>query len=140
MEVYEEQAFITPATDASEQEYRDFMTNNVKKIKNMKITIEAIRAEEKALKARREAVEERLERAKEWIGIHLGVGNQFTCAVGSLGWGKSKAVKITGEVPEQYRQYQKGFTINKEAIGDDLRAGATLTFAEFETRDNLQVK
>ncbi len=140
MEVYEEQAFVTPATDASEQEYRDFMTNNVKKIKNMEITIEAIRAEEKALKARREAVEERLEKAKEWIGIHLGVGNQFTCAVGSLSWLTSKAVRITGEVPEQYLRYKKIVEVNKEAIGEDLRVGAMLTFADFETRHNLQVK
>jgi len=118
-------------------------------IKNLDSDATAIRAEEKALKARRETAENRSEGLKNYLSEMLGENQNLETPRVKLSWRKSSAVAIL--IPEvDFVRYAQGKrdellnysepTINKKAITDAIKAGEEIIGAALVEHQNLQIK
>ena len=118
-------------------------------IKNLDSDATAIRAEEKALKARRETAENKSEGLKNYLAEMLGENQKLETPRVKLSWRKSSAVAIL--IPEaDFVRYAQGKrdellnysepTINKNAITDAIKAGEEIIGAALVEHQNLQIK
>ena len=118
-------------------------------IKNLDSDATAIRAEEKALATRRQAMENRAESLEVYLARMLGDGEKFETPRVKLSWRKSSAVAIL--IPEaDFVRYAQGKrdellnysepTINKKAITDAIKAGEEIIGAALVEHQNLQIK
>lgn len=102
----------------------------------------AIEVEIARLEERQKAAKNRLAEWKEYIGYNLGAGEKWKNNLFSLSWRESKAVVVSDEkaIPELYWRERIVREIDKRAIGEDLKTGATIPGAVLEVRQNLQLK
>ena len=118
-------------------------------IKNLDSDAESIKAEEKALKSRRESAENNAERLREFLSSMLSDGEKFETPRVKLSWRKSESVKIL--IPEEdFIEWAKKCndellsykepTINKAEIKKRLNAGEAITAATLLQSNNLQIK
>lgn len=111
-------------------------------LKNWAAEAKAIRDEEKALAARRWAIENQTERLKEYAGNYLLKSNrsEFKTARVRLSFRKSTAVQIDDDelIPDEFWQVKK--EVSRSLIGKALKAGLAVAGAVLLERQNLQVK
>lgn len=102
----------------------------------------AIEVEISRLEERQKAAKKRLAEWKEYVGYNLGAGEKWKNNFFSLSWRESKAVAVSDEkaIPEFYWRVREVREIDKKAIAEDLKCGATIPGAALETRQNLQLK
>lgn len=88
------------------------------------------------------AAKARLEVWKRYMGACLGAGEEWRSDLFRLSWRESKAVQVTDEkaVPELYWREKIVREIDKKAISEDIKTGATIPGAVLEVRQNLQLK
>lgn len=104
--------------------------------------VTAIDAEIDRLNGMRDRAAKRLEDWKNYLGQCLGVGERWKGGMFKLSWRESKAVKVADEkaIPELYWRERIVREIDKKAIAEDLKCGATIPGAALETRQHLQLK
>lgn len=113
--------------------------------KNLSADAAAIKAEEEALRKRRQSAENHAARLKRFLSDFMP-GETLETSKVKIGWRKSTSVQVQDEA-EFMRLYgntdfltYKDPTINKTAIGNALKAGEKLNGAELIERANIQVK
>lgn len=79
---------------------------------------------------------------REYIARNLGDGNVWENGLFRLSWRKSEAVEIKDEkqIEEFYWREKIVRTVDKKAIAQDIKCGATVTGATLVVRNNLQIK
>lgn len=111
-------------------------------IKNLNAESGAIKVEEDALKARREAKENKIDSLKNYLA-HALDGQKFETARVRCSWRKSSSLKIDDEgafltlYPTFGRQT---VSVNKEAVKAGIKAGETYTGATLAESNNLSIK
>jgi hypothetical protein len=112
-------------------------------IKNGNCEVEAIKAEEKRLKERRQAAERRIARLGELVQQVLPVDKTWTSGVHKLFYRASTAIEITDEtaLPAEYLRTKVVTEPDKVAIKRALESEvAPVPGAVLVTRYNVQVK
>ena len=112
-------------------------------VKNLEAEADAIKAEEKKLKERREAKEKKAERLKNYIktSMMLQGETKFESARVSMALRNSKAVVVDESKLESVYFINKLVqSVDKKAIKAALEAGILVEGAMLEERKNLQIK
>lgn len=112
-------------------------------VKNLEAEADAIKAEEKKLKERREAKERKAERLKNYIktSMLLQGETKFESARVSMALRNSKAVVVDESKLESVYFINKIVqNVDKKAIREALEAGILVEGAMLEERKNLQIK
>lgn len=117
-------------------------------IKNLKAFCTDVKAEEAALKERREAAEKKAERLKTYLASVLN-GEKFNTPKVAITWRNSNAVEIgdsealldwiTKTGHDECLTF-KAPTISKTAVGDLIKDGVEVPGASIEARTNIQIK
>jgi hypothetical protein len=123
-------------------EKADKIESCVALLKNWAALEEAIKAEETALKARRDSLQKRAEWLKHYIGFHLQPGDKFETARCKITWRKSESLEVTDEsqVPDEYTEQVVTRKINKALIKDAIKSGADVPGAQLLKKNNLIIK
>lgn len=124
------------------KEERDTKIENIGcYIKNLKSEAEAIKEEEKRLKARREAKENLMERLKFYVSRTLD-GQKFESPRVAFSYRKSEAVAILDEsaIPEVFMKVKTETVPDKVKIKEALKAGEAVPGTDLEVKNNLQIK
>lgn len=113
-------------------------------IKDLAAEVEAFKAEEKALRARREAKEHRLDELKEYAAWSMTAHGQAKLDTPKvrLGFRKSSKTIIEDEesIPVKFKTTVETVKVDRAAIAKAIKAGETVSGARVETSQNLQVK
>ena len=109
-------------------------------IKNLKAEAEAIQNEERKLKSRRQACENR----SEWLKIYLAEnlqGEEFKSPRASISWRRSEAVNVTDvwALPAEYIRMADPEP-DKTAIKKALKSGETVNGATLVENYSLQIR
>jgi hypothetical protein len=102
---------------------------------------DAIRTEEKALAARRHAVEARGERIKGWMVANMSAGEKLSDARCQLSWRTSPGsvvINNPSQIPEEF--FHKEIVWHNKEIGDAIKSGATIPGADLVKSMLLQIK
>lgn len=104
--------------------------------------VTAIDAEIDRLTNMRDRAAKRLSSWKDYLGQCLGAGEGWQGGMFKLSWRKSTAVQVQDEkaIPELYWRERVVREIDKKAIVEDLKCGATIPGAALETRNHLQLR
>lgn len=113
-------------------------------IKNLLSEVIAIKEEEKALKARREAKERKAERLKEYLKSSLITFNEpsFETAKVALTFRTSKSVIIENleNLDKTYIKEKVEYSADKTAIKKAIESGLTINGAYIQENKNLNIK
>lgn len=113
-------------------------------IKNLESDSEKIKAEEKSLKARREAKERKAERLREYLKSSMLALKEpkFETARVALSFRSSKSVVIDDieKLDKKYITEKVSYAPDKTAIKKAIDSGETVTGARIEENKNLQIK
>ena len=113
-------------------------------IKNLTAGVEAIKAEETALKARRQAKERMIERLQASVVQSLVSQGQreYETARVAFSLRKSESVEITSisSIPKQYIKEKVEYSADKNAIKNAIKSGEVIEGASIVTNQNLQIK
>lgn len=113
-------------------------------IKNLESEAEIIKAEEKNLKARREAKERKAERLREYLKQSMLLYNEptFETAKVSLSFKTSKAVVVDDMdiLDKQYIREKVELSPDKTLIKKAIDLGLEVKGAHIEEKKNLQIK
>lgn len=154
MKLYEIEQQILDCIDDETGEIMDFERLNalhmerIKKLENVALAYKNYLAEAAALKAEKEAFQEREERAKkkaEYLKGYLAYvldGAKFKTTLVEVSFRKSEAVVVdcdAGTLPKEF-QTVKPPEPNKTAIKAALKAGQEVTGCRIETRINATIK
>lgn len=104
--------------------------------------VTAIDAEIDRLTNMRDRAAKRLSSWKDYLGQCLGAGEGWQGGMFKLSWRKSEAVKVLDEkqIDPLYWRERTVREVDKKAIAQDLKLGATIPGAVLEVRQNLQLK
>ena len=109
-------------------------------IKNLKADVNALDAEEKAFKARKDAAKRKAEQLSKYLADVLN-GEKVTGTDFAISWRKSTAVNILDAMalplPFLVPQPPK---VDKTGISKALKAGEVVTGAELVERQNMTIK
>lgn len=113
-------------------------------IKNLNAEAKAIRGEEKNLAERRRVAENKSESLKKYLDQTLN-GEKFSTAKVAISYRKSDAVEIADEetfikTADATYLVAQDPKIDKKAIKEAIKGGATVKGAELVERNNIQIK
>ena len=113
--------------------------------KNLSADAAAIKAEEEALRKRRQSAENHAARLKQYLADFMP-GEKLETPKVKIGWRSSTSVQIQDEATfirlydgSEFLSY-KDPSINKTAISNALKSGQNVQGAELVERANIQVK
>lgn len=114
-------------------------------IKNLEAEAEAIKAEEKTLKARRDRDEKKAERLKKLLAesLHNADQDKFTTARCAVSFRRSKAVVVTNQdiLEERFIKKKITYEVDKALLKKALEEGTEdIDGAHLEERQNIQIK
>lgn len=113
-------------------------------IKSLKAEAEAIKAEEKRLKERREAKERKAERMSDYLKYSMLAFNekQFETARVALSFRASKQVIVSDmdKLDKAYIKEKVEYSADKTAIKKAIDAGVIVAGAYIEEKQNLNIK
>lgn len=114
-------------------------------IKNLLSDIDQLKAEEKALKERRQTKEKKVERLKEYLSKSMLMfgDKKFETPRVVLSFRKSKQVEIDegAKIPEEYLMVKVETNPNKTKLKDAiLKQGAEIAGVRVVEKENLQLK
>lgn len=161
MTIYEIDTAIAALVDPESGELLDYEAfselsmERSKKIENMALwakelsaTAKIIKAEEDVLKARRQSMENKAVRLKEYLALILD-GEKFETAKCSISYRKSSALEITDNFALSEWLEAAGFgdlvaysapTVDKREVTKLIRAGSVVPGAEIVERQSLTLK
>lgn len=111
-------------------------------IKSVESDTDAVDAEIKRLKEKRESYAKRVENSKKYLGYMLN-GEKWSNGVHNLGWRKSVAAiwaDTTIPIPDEFARTKTLVEPDKDGIKKALQAGQRVPGWAIEERRNLQVK
>lgn len=109
-------------------------------IKNLESTAKAIKAEEDALKKRRESADRKAKTLKAWLEAAL-CGQRFETARISMTFRKSTTTEVdTDKLPKKWCVKKVTYTPDKTAIKQAILAGQKIKGAYLEEHQNIQIK
>lgn len=142
-EVTDYNAFLSLAME------RDSKIENVAVfIKNLLAEASLIKAEETALKARREPLERRAARLREYLAEYLG-GDRFDCPRASLSFRRSKAIDVQSAASAAEWLESNGYAdmvtrddpkLDKRGISRIVQSGETIPGVALVERRSLQIR
>jgi len=113
-------------------------------IKNLRAEAEAIKAEQKTLGERRNALERKTERIEDALAAAMVAAGRakFETARVALSFRRSESVAITdeGAIPLVFMRETVKYEPDKAAIKKHINAGYTIPGATLEGKQNLQIK
>ncbi len=161
MTLYEINAQIFELIDPETGELKDYeafaqlqmareekIENTILYIKNLEAEAEAVEAEEKRLKERREPLENKAKRLRVYVEDALG-GEVFKTARCAVSYRKSKALEMENQEAVAKWLEDNGFvdmvtysapTVSKRDVTDLIKRGVTIPGAELVERQSMQVK
>lgn len=153
MNIFNEEDLMSMCIDVDTGEFNEAMFEGLRierdrKIENIAIWVledeamaKSIKEQENKLKERREILEQRIEKRKEFLR-YISEGRKIKTDRVTVSYRTSKAVKITNEeiIPIKYKTVKTAVSVSKEDIKKDLQAGKTVEGAELETRVSTLVK
>lgn len=153
MNIFNEEDLMSMCIDINTGEFNEAMFESLhierdKKIENIALWVledeamaKNIKEQENKLKERRETLEQRVEKRKEFLR-YIAEGKKLKTDRVTVSYRTSKAVKITNEeiIPIKYKTVKTAVSVSKDDIKKDLQAGKTVEGAELETRISTLVK
>lgn len=153
MNIFNEEDLMSMCIDVDTGEFDEAMFEGLrierdKKIENIALWVledetmaKNIKEQENKLKERREILEQRIEKRKEFLR-YIAEGKKLKTDRVTVSYRTSKAVKITNEeiIPIKYKTVKTTVSVSKDDIKKDLQAGKTVEGAELETRISTIVK
>lgn len=142
-EVFDYDAFLELSMERDSK-----IENTAVYVKNLISQTEAIKAEERALKARREPMERRAKRLKEYLANYLN-GERFECPRASLSFRKSTALEVLDATAAAEWLEDHGHTdtvtwsaptLDKRAVTAIIKAGDPVPGVELVAHNSLQVR
>lgn len=127
--------------DALELEKEVKIENIALWIKDLNAEADAIKAEEKNLKQRREATENKAEQLKKYLVYALN-GDKFKTSKVSISYRKSESVEVYDEdaIPRDYLTEKVTYSVDKTMLKSLLKAGQELDGVRLVEKNNIQVK
>ena len=153
MNIFNDEDLMSMCIDVDTGEFNEAMFEGLRierdrKIENIALWVledeamaKNIKEQENKLKERREILEQRIEKRKEFLR-YISEGRKIKTDRVTVSYRTSKAVKITNEeiIPIKYKTVKTAVSVSKEDIKKDLQAGKTVEGAELETRVSTLVK
>ena len=153
MNIFNEEDLMSMCIDVDTDEFNEAMFEGLrierdKKIENIALWVledeamaKNIKEQENKLKERREILEQRIEKRKEFLR-YIAEGKKLKTDRVTVSYRTSKAVKITNEeiIPIKYKTVKTSVSVSKEDIKKDLQAGKKVEGAELEIRISTIVK
>jgi len=135
------------AFDVAKEDLADKLEGYCKFIKNLESDIAGLKAEEARIKARRQTMENTVDRAKEAMKKAMNTAGEKKLPAGSFTVSvQANPPKVVLDepylenIPEKYLIPQEP-TINKKAMLEDLKAGENLEgLAHMETGESLRIR
>lgn len=113
-------------------------------LKEQKVLAAGIGEQIKALKARKDAVERKIERLENYVGDCMAIAGKtrYESPTVQLSFRKSVAVEIDDEdqVPGFFKNEETVVKIDKVALKEYLKGGGQIAGAHLVERANLQIK
>ena len=122
---------------------RDWLALQIaREIKNVRAMAAAVKAEEKALRDRRQILERRDERLAAYLGEHLPEGTKLEDGSATIGWRKSSRVEfhIDEELPDQFVKIEEVRKVDGRGVLAALRAGDQVPGAKLVNSNRVQVR
>lgn len=146
LEINEETGEVTgyEAVEQVQTDFEDKLESMVCYDKDMQVDIDALKAEEKNLKARREALEKRSASLRNYISACMEDAGQdkFSSAKCKVSFRKS-AVTVIDDIdmiPEEFRNTKTTITADKSKIAEALKSGVEIPGAHIVEKQNIQIK
>ena len=138
---------IVDTLESIDGEFEDKADNIACLIKNLLAESDAIKAEEKTLKDRRESKERRAESLKNYLSITMQqIGkSKIETARNAISFRKSTSLQITDEAlfMEKYPELVVTKIVNsipKKEVTDAIKAGGAFVGTELVEKQNIQIK
>lgn len=114
-------------------------------IKDLNAEAAAIKAEEDALKRRRQSTEKKADSLKGYLASALGGSEKFKTARVAISWRKSETAELLDGVdpvslPLEYQRVKVSVEADKAKLKEALKAGKTVEGVELVERQNIQIK
>lgn len=153
MNIFNEEDLMSMCIDVDTGEFNEAMFEGLRierdrKIENIALWVledeamaKSIKEQENKLKERREILEQRIEKRKDFLR-YISEGRKIKTDRVTVSYRTSKAVKITNEeiIPIKYKTVKTSVSVSKDDIKKDLQAGKKVEGAELETRVSTLVK
>ena len=153
MNIFNEEDLMSMCIDADTGEFDEAMFEGLKierdkKIENIALWVledeamaKSIKEQENKLKERREILEQRVEKRKEFLR-YIAEGKKLKTDRVTVSYRKSDAVKIVNEeiIPPEFKAVKTSYSVCKDEIKKALKAGQAVNGAELETRISTLVK
>jgi len=109
-------------------------------IKNLKAEAEALKAEKDAFAHRQKVVENKMNSLKAFISQYLE-GTSFKTTKVNVSFRKSESLEISDvyKIPEDFLKYKEP-DVDKTALKNAIKAGASIEGAELVEKLNIQIK
>lgn len=118
--------------------------NTVLWIKSQEALAESIKKEEGSFKARRETIERKVERTKDFLRSVLIEADmrKFETARAKVSFRSSTSVCIVNKeaIPSEYKVVETAINIRKGAIREAIKNGVVVPGAELVSKENIQIK
>ena len=153
MNIFNEEDLMSMCIDADTGEFNEAMFEGLKierdkKIENIALWVledeamaKNIKEQENKLKERRETLEQRVEKRKEFLR-YIAEGKKLKTDRVTVSYRKSDAVKIVNEeiIPPEFKAVKTSYSVCKDEIKKALKAGQAVNGAELESRISTIVK
>ena len=153
MNIFNEEDLMSMCIDINTGEFNEAMFEGLrierdKKIENIALWVledeamaKNIKEQENKLKERREILEQRIEKRKEFLR-YIAEGKKLKTDRVTVSYRKSDAVKIVNEeiIPPEFKAVKTSYNICKDEIKKALKAGQAVNGAELESRISTIVK
>ena len=153
MNIFNEEDLMSMCIDADTGEFDEAMFEGLKierdrKIENIALWVledeamaKSIKEQENKLKERREILEQRIEKRKEFLR-YIAEGKKLKTDRVTVSYRKSDAVKIVNEeiIPPEFKVAKTSYSVCKDEIKKALKAGQAVNGAELESRISTIVK
>ena len=153
MNIFNEEDLMSMCIDVDTGEFDEAMFEGLKierdkKIENIALWVledeamaKSIKEQENKLKERREILEQRVEKRKEFLR-YIAEGKKLKTDRVTVSYRKSDAVKIVNEeiIPPEFKAVKTSYSVCKDEIKKALKAGQAVNGAELESRISTIVK
>ena len=114
-------------------------------VKDLNAEAAAIKAEEDALKRRRQSAEKKADSLKGYLASALGGSEKFKTARVAISWRRSETAELLDGVdpvslPLEYQRVKVSVEADKTKLKEALKAGKTIEGVELVERQNIQIK
>lgn len=153
MNIFNEEDLMSMCIDIDTGEFDADMFEGLKierdkKLENIAVWIledealaKNIKEQEQKLKERRNILEQRVQKRKDFLQC-ISEGKKFKTDRVTVSYRRSDAVKIVNEeiIPPEFKTVKTAYSVHKDEIKKALKAGQTVNGAELESRISTIVK